>query len=168
MRRMTIRVSVVVPTYKRPELLRRCLAALLTQDFDPKAYEIIIADDAACDETRCLVEEYALAGLEAEYAWWELQACYAGQRCSRRLWPHTRAAASVRARYLCSLSLPFLVEASMRLARCTRLMFGAGRVLPPGTAPELPACQQQRKRHPVKRQVVGQHVCDALTHGVEL
>jgi GT2 family glycosyltransferase len=53
---MTMQVSVVVPTFKRPELLRRCLEALLAQDYDPRAYEIIVADDAACPETRRLVE----------------------------------------------------------------------------------------------------------------
>jgi glycosyltransferase involved in cell wall biosynthesis len=55
---MTIRVSVVVPTCRRPELLARCLAALLAQDFDPAAYEIIVVDDAACAETRQLVEHW--------------------------------------------------------------------------------------------------------------
>jgi glycosyltransferase involved in cell wall biosynthesis len=51
-----IRVSVVVPTFKRPELLSRCLAALTQQDFDPTAYEVIVADDAASDETKRLVD----------------------------------------------------------------------------------------------------------------
>jgi len=59
-------VSVVVPTYKRPELLKRCLAALLAQDYDPRAYEIIVADDAACDQTRQLVEGYCLLHEEDE------------------------------------------------------------------------------------------------------
>lgn len=49
---MKPRVSVVVPTYKRPELLARCLGALLTQDFDAEDYEIIIADDANCAATQ--------------------------------------------------------------------------------------------------------------------
>lgn len=49
-------VSVVVPTYRRSELLRRCLTALLSQDFAATAYEVIVVDDAACDETRQLVE----------------------------------------------------------------------------------------------------------------
>ena len=49
---MKPRVSVVVPTYKRPELLARCLDALLAQDFEAKDYEIIIADDASCADTR--------------------------------------------------------------------------------------------------------------------
>ena len=50
------RVSVVVPTFKRPDLLIRCLAALIAQDFDASDYEVIIADDAACDETRRAVD----------------------------------------------------------------------------------------------------------------
>lgn len=52
-------VSVVVPTYKRPELLARCLDALLAQDFDAQDYEIIIADDADCAETRQQVMDVA-------------------------------------------------------------------------------------------------------------
>ena len=49
---MKPRVSVVVPTYKRPEQLARCLDALLAQDFDAQDYEIIIADDANCAATQ--------------------------------------------------------------------------------------------------------------------
>ncbi len=52
-------VSVIVPTFKRPMLLSRCLEALLSQDFDPLEYEVIIVDDAVCDQTKCLVEQYA-------------------------------------------------------------------------------------------------------------
>jgi glycosyltransferase involved in cell wall biosynthesis len=59
---MTILVSVVVPTFKRPELLQRCVAALLAQNFEPSTYEIIIADDAASGETQRLVECWAERG----------------------------------------------------------------------------------------------------------
>lgn len=38
-------VSVVIPTYNRPQLLDRCLQALLVQDFDPQNFEIIVVDD---------------------------------------------------------------------------------------------------------------------------
>ncbi len=55
---MTIEVSVVVPTFNRPQLLDRCLAALVAQSFDPSAYEIVIADDAASESTRRQVEEW--------------------------------------------------------------------------------------------------------------
>jgi glycosyltransferase involved in cell wall biosynthesis len=57
--RSALRVSVVVPTYRRPAPLDRCLAALAAQDLDPCAYEIIVADDAACDETRRQVARWA-------------------------------------------------------------------------------------------------------------
>lgn len=54
----SVQVSVVVPTYKRTQLLSRCLKALIEQDFPPKAYEIIIVDDAVWEETRLLVAEF--------------------------------------------------------------------------------------------------------------
>lgn len=53
---MSVEVSVVVPTYKRPDLLRNCLDALLEQDFDPRGYEIVVVDNAGSEETRRLVE----------------------------------------------------------------------------------------------------------------
>ncbi len=52
------RASVVVPTYHRPELLARCLYALVGQDL-PEPYEIIVVDDGAGAETRQMVEEWA-------------------------------------------------------------------------------------------------------------
>lgn len=48
---MTVAVSVVVPTFNRPDLLDLCLDALVRQDLDPGAYEIVVADDAASIET---------------------------------------------------------------------------------------------------------------------
>jgi glycosyltransferase involved in cell wall biosynthesis len=38
-------VSVVVPTYRRPDMLERCIQSLLIQNFPPHAYEIIIVED---------------------------------------------------------------------------------------------------------------------------
>ncbi len=55
----SVTVSVVVPTYRRPDLLERCLKALLAQTFAPDAYEIIIVDDGPeTPETRMLVEAW--------------------------------------------------------------------------------------------------------------
>lgn len=53
---MAISVSVVIPTYKRDELLYRCLNSLFMQEFDPLAYEIIVADDASNQSTKQLIE----------------------------------------------------------------------------------------------------------------
>ena len=64
---MAVRVSVVVPTYKRPELLSRCLQALLSQDFDPSAYEVIVVDDAADETTRRLVEAWSREAVACAY-----------------------------------------------------------------------------------------------------
>ena len=53
------RVSVVVPTYRRPDLLERCLRALLDQQLEPAAYEIVVADDASEPATGRLVAQLA-------------------------------------------------------------------------------------------------------------
>jgi glycosyltransferase involved in cell wall biosynthesis len=55
---VTVEVSVVVPTFNRPQLLERCLEGLVAQAFDPSTYEIIVADDAASEETRRQVEDW--------------------------------------------------------------------------------------------------------------
>lgn len=54
-----MRASVVVPTYRRPDLLARCLDALRAQDFAPGEWELIVADDAAGAATRAQVEAAA-------------------------------------------------------------------------------------------------------------
>jgi cellulose synthase/poly-beta-1,6-N-acetylglucosamine synthase-like glycosyltransferase len=41
-----MRVSLTVPTYKRPKLPRGRLQALLNQDYPVHDYEIIVAEDA--------------------------------------------------------------------------------------------------------------------------
>jgi GT2 family glycosyltransferase len=56
---MTPRLTVVIPTCRRPDLLARCLHALASQDCDPHSYEIVVADDAASDATLEQVEHIA-------------------------------------------------------------------------------------------------------------
>lgn len=51
--------SVVVPTYRRPELLARCLDALCEQAFEPSTYEILVVDDDRAHSARERVEHYA-------------------------------------------------------------------------------------------------------------
>jgi glycosyltransferase involved in cell wall biosynthesis len=52
------RASIVVPTYRRPDLLDRCLAALVAQDLGPANYELVVADDAASEDTRRQVDKW--------------------------------------------------------------------------------------------------------------
>jgi glycosyltransferase involved in cell wall biosynthesis len=49
-------ISAVVPTLGRPELLGRCLDALLGQDLRPDEFEVIVVDDGPSAATRALVE----------------------------------------------------------------------------------------------------------------
>ena len=51
--------AVVVPTWRRPDLLRTCLDALVRQDFEPSRYEIVVCDDGPDDATRATVDAFA-------------------------------------------------------------------------------------------------------------
>ena len=53
-------ISVVVPTYKRPELLNRCLAALCSQTMNPSEYEIVVVDDGPTENTKHIVLAWSL------------------------------------------------------------------------------------------------------------
>lgn len=58
-----ILVSVVVPTCNRPDLLSRCLDALMHQHFDPACYEIIVVDDGPNLDTRFAVSRWTARAL---------------------------------------------------------------------------------------------------------
>ncbi|HEY8562501.1 MAG TPA: glycosyltransferase [Pyrinomonadaceae bacterium] len=63
-----MKVSVVVPTYKRRGLLERCLGALAEQDFPRREFEILVADNAGENEIADLVDVFALENaLELRY-----------------------------------------------------------------------------------------------------
>lgn len=57
----TPRVSVVVPTYRRPELLSKCLESLRTQDVPDDTYEVVVVDDGSADRTEGVLDERARA-----------------------------------------------------------------------------------------------------------
>ncbi len=50
-------ISVVIPTYKRPDLLARCLDAVLAQSIDADRFEVVVIDDGASVETEAVVRE---------------------------------------------------------------------------------------------------------------
>lgn len=53
------RVSVVVPTYRRTDMVRRAVVSLLAQDLAPGAYEVIVVDSSPDDANLRLVAELA-------------------------------------------------------------------------------------------------------------
>lgn len=57
---MTPRLTVVIPTYNRAAVLRRCLDALLQQTEPAPNFEVLVSDDGSTDATRAVTEEYAV------------------------------------------------------------------------------------------------------------
>ncbi|PLK42482.1 glycosyltransferase family 2 protein [Emticicia sp. TH156] len=53
-----ISISVVIPTYKRPELLSRCLEALAMQTFSGGYFEVIIVCDGPDDPTANVIQAF--------------------------------------------------------------------------------------------------------------
>jgi glycosyltransferase involved in cell wall biosynthesis len=56
---MEKKISVVIPTYNRAELLQKCLRNLMNQNFDKAAYEIIVVSDGPDERTESKVLELA-------------------------------------------------------------------------------------------------------------
>ncbi len=55
---MCIKISVVIPTFKRPQLLLKCLSALKNQSFSSENYEVIVVTDGPDEATRQNVESF--------------------------------------------------------------------------------------------------------------
>ena len=57
----TFDVAVVMATYRRPALLRRCLEAVLAQQGlgADQNFEVVVVDDGCTDDTRAVVDELA-------------------------------------------------------------------------------------------------------------
>jgi len=55
----TFEVSVVVPTYQRPDMLERCLRAIIAQNYEKARFEIIVCDDGPDEATRSRVAALA-------------------------------------------------------------------------------------------------------------
>src|SRR4051794_17787996 len=59
-------VTVLVPTYRRPERLRRLLAAVVLQHA-PFSWELLVVDNDADGSARTTVEPVRLAGVSVRY-----------------------------------------------------------------------------------------------------
>ncbi len=53
----TPRISIVMSTYNRAELLREALDSMIC--LDPPTYEIVVIDDGSCDHTAEVLQEYS-------------------------------------------------------------------------------------------------------------
>ena len=52
-------VTIAIPTYRRPAILRQTLEGLVQQDYPAEQLEILIIDNNSRDETRAVVERFA-------------------------------------------------------------------------------------------------------------
>lgn len=50
------KISAIITTYNRPQLLQKALLSLGTQTLDANDYEVIVVDDGSCEETRQLID----------------------------------------------------------------------------------------------------------------
>lgn len=53
---MPVQLSVVIPTFRRPALLRQCLRALQQQQLPLAEFEVVVVDDGSGDSTRTVLE----------------------------------------------------------------------------------------------------------------
>lgn len=51
-----VKISVVVPTYNRPELIKKCLDGLMLQNFAVDDYEVIIVTDGPDEKTHAILD----------------------------------------------------------------------------------------------------------------
>src|SRR3989338_7419777 len=49
-------LSIIIPTYNEEKNIVHCLDSITTCDYDPKALQILIADDGSTDQTAHLAE----------------------------------------------------------------------------------------------------------------
>ena len=86
-------ISVVVPTWRRPDLLERCLTALTHQTLAPHRYEIVVCDDGPDDATFELTQRFARAqterGLHIDYL--PIRATQGPAAARNAGWRHARA-----------------------------------------------------------------------------
>ncbi|MCF3108328.1 glycosyltransferase family 2 protein [Niabella sp. CC-SYL272] len=65
---MYVLISVVIPTYRRPQLLARCLSALAAQTLNNAWFEIVIVCDGPDPATTSILSAFRkTAGMQAEY-----------------------------------------------------------------------------------------------------
>lgn len=64
---MGIEISIVVPTYNRPEGLKNCLDSLFAQDYPKEKYEIIVVDDSINGTARGMLDELKRAHSNLSY-----------------------------------------------------------------------------------------------------
>src|SRR3989338_1972884 len=64
-----IDITIIIPTYNRKNMLKKCLHILLTQNYFNEKYEVIVVDDGSRDGTKEVVR--AFNNPQLRYYWQE-------------------------------------------------------------------------------------------------
>jgi len=67
----SIAISVIIPTYNRAPVLKKCLEALSNQSIPINTYEVIVSDDGSTDDTRIITENIVSDNLCSMYYLWQ-------------------------------------------------------------------------------------------------
>ncbi len=54
-----LKVSIIVPTFNKSSYLERLLPSILSQDFEPQLFELIIVDDGSTDNTARIAKNFS-------------------------------------------------------------------------------------------------------------
>ncbi|WP_102795771.1 glycosyltransferase [Bowmanella denitrificans] len=63
-----MKISVVIPTYNRSDLLNKTLTSLVSQTLDKSLYEVVVVDDGGVDDSRAVCEQFQ-AQINVRYLW---------------------------------------------------------------------------------------------------
>jgi glycosyltransferase involved in cell wall biosynthesis len=66
-----IAISVIIPTYNRASVLKKCLEALSIQSIPINTYEVIVSDDGSTDDTKRITENIVSKNLCSIYYLWQ-------------------------------------------------------------------------------------------------
>lgn len=72
-------VTVVIPTYNRAEMLKRCIQSLCLQDYPREKFKVLIIDDGSDDETKIIYHSF-LEKLNIDYIYQKHQGTGAARR----------------------------------------------------------------------------------------
>jgi glycosyltransferase involved in cell wall biosynthesis len=68
----SVKLSAVIPTHNRPEVLRRCLESLQAQRIDPTALEVVVVDDGSTGDVWASVKAAASGPVTVRFVRQEL------------------------------------------------------------------------------------------------
>ncbi|HQP92164.1 MAG TPA: glycosyltransferase [Candidatus Omnitrophota bacterium] len=133
-----MKISIVIPTYKRDDLLRRCLESLVNQRLPSSEYEIIVVDDAYNRPTHDVVMEFSQRYREHNFRYIPVSGTH-GPAAARNIgWKNADGEIIAFIDDDCIANPDWLVEGAYAFSRDTAAV--SGRIIVP--IPKIPSDQE--------------------------